>query len=93
MNEDTWYTVLQALPTTIDTPLVIFDNPVQALSWIQLNNFETDNFWIVTNNELQYWVVAQEVGMQLIHMGFKRTIVIPPPTPPQSLEAPGDEKV
>ena len=93
MNEDTWFTVLQALPNSIDTPLVIFENPEQAQAWIQLNDFEKDNLWIITNDERQYWVVAQEVGRQLIDMGFTHIKVTRQPVLPQSSEAHGDETV
>jgi hypothetical protein len=93
MNENTWFAVLQALPSAIDTPLVIFENPEQAQSWIQLNDFEDNKLWIITNDEVQYWVVAQEVGMQLINMGFKHIKVKRQPVPPQSLKAHGDETV
>jgi hypothetical protein len=93
MNEDTLFTVLQALPTAIETPLVIFDNPEQALTWIQFNGFEKVNLWIITNDERQYWVVSDDVGSQLINMGFRRIIVKRPPVLPQSSEVPGDETV
>ncbi len=93
MNEDTLFTVLQALPTAIDTPLVIFDNPEQAQIWIQLNGFEKDNLWVITNDERQYWVVSGDVGKQLINLGFQRIKVKLPPVLPQSSEVPGDEMV
>ncbi|GAB3269850.1 hypothetical protein GCM10027347_40130 [Larkinella harenae] len=92
MNEDTWLAVLQALPTSINTPLIVFDNPTKALAWIQLNYFEESNLWIVTNDKTNYWVVTGEVGKQLLRMGFIRLKATPPPTPPQSLTTPGDER-
>lgn len=91
MNEDTWIAVLQALPTSINIPLVIFDNPIQAYAWIQLNGFQNDDLWIVTNDALAFWVVSHEAGEQLIHMGFDHIRVIPPPIPPPTLRAHGDE--
>ncbi|GAB3919217.1 hypothetical protein GCM10028804_10380 [Larkinella terrae] len=93
MNEHTWFAVLQALPTAIDIPLVIFDNPVQAEAWILLNGFEEDKLWIVTNDDLKYWVVAPEVGNQLIHMGFTKITATLPPVPQPALKARGGGKV
>ncbi|GAB3335435.1 hypothetical protein GCM10027299_44420 [Larkinella ripae] len=84
MNEDTWLAVLQALPTPIDTPLILFDNPIQAQAWVQLNESEEDTLWIVTNDERKYWVVTVEIGMELLRAGFKQITAIPPLVPPQS---------
>lgn len=91
MNEETWLAVLQALPNSINTPLILFDNPIQALAWIQLNDFQDEIFWIVTDDERRYWVVTSEVGQQLLEMGFQRISEIPPAVPPQSSVVPGDE--
>lgn len=65
----TWATVLRAAATEAITPIVSFDDPAQALSYLRYQN-DGDDIRAVTNDGVIYWLVSAALAIKLYEAGF-----------------------
>ncbi|WP_128545173.1 hypothetical protein [Larkinella soli] len=74
MNEEIWLAVLKVLPSALTMPIVIFETAEQAGLWWQANDPHEGPLWIMTMDQSIYWIVGEEVGRQLLQLGFTRCL-------------------